>query len=292
MVNSKIITYISLVLVMLIWGSSFTVTKLVVKDVGPIQFAFTRHLIASVVLLPFFFRSFSKQSYPSLTKRDYLIITLMGIIGIGLYYPVFNLSLQHTSASSGALIQGTMPMMIAFMGTLFLKERISKMQMVGFAIAFAGIVLVALKGHQSGNKDGSMLGNFLMLGSVILWSAYTVLSRKLDRLNPITLTALSTFIGTGVLFLFSFFEDRKLFSGIPMKHWWGILYMGVAGSAVCYLLYNYALKKLPAAKVGNFLNLDPIIGAAIAVVFLSEPLSFWMLLAGVLVLTGLLITNN
>lgn len=130
MVNSKIITYISLVLVMLIWGSSFTVTKLVVKDVGPIQFAFTRHLIASVVLLPSFLRSFSKQSYPSLTKRDYLIITLMGIIGIGLYYPVFNLSLQHTSASSGALIQGTMPMMIAFMGTLFLKERISKMQMI------------------------------------------------------------------------------------------------------------------------------------------------------------------
>jgi drug/metabolite transporter (DMT)-like permease len=216
----------------------------------------------------------------------------MGIIGIGLYYPVFNLSPQHTSASSGALIQGVMPMMIELMGALYLKERISKTQMLGFAIAFGGIALIALKGQQAELKHSSTVGSVLMLGSVFLWSIYTTLSRKLDRLNPVTLTALSTFIGTGVLFLFSFFEDRILFSGIPSKHWWAILYMGIAGSAVCYLLYNYALKKLPAAQVGNFLNLDPIIGAAIAIVFLNEPLTFWVILAAVLVLMGLILSSK
>jgi len=140
-----------LILVMLIWGSSYAVTKSTLQEVPPSMLAFIRFLIASAAMLPFYLQSSHKTSRPS--TKDYYLMGWMGFSGITGYFLLFNYALLYTSASSGALIQGSMPLCIALLGALLLKEKLRKLQITGIICSFAGVVLVAWTGgDQSGEK--------------------------------------------------------------------------------------------------------------------------------------------
>jgi drug/metabolite transporter (DMT)-like permease len=85
------------------------------------------------------------------------------------------------------------------------------------------------------------------------------------------------------------------FHGVPeisAATWAGIAYLGVFASALAYFLYNRALESLPAAQVGNFLNLNPVIGAVIAMIFLKDTFTGWQMAGGVLVLAGIWLSSK
>jgi drug/metabolite transporter (DMT)-like permease len=291
MSNAKLRGYLSIILVMIIWGSSFTITKVIVREVPPILFAFIRHVIACIVLFPFFVKIWDKETKSVIRKSDYLILVWMGVFGIALYYIAFNFSMKLTSASIGALIQGFMPIVIAVMGLFFLKESLNKWQIFGLILAFLGIVLVGFLNIGHTEENNNLGGNLLMFTAICSWAIYTILSRKLEHIHPIIITSISTFFGTILLVGPSLLENDHWNLTFSMKAWFGVVFMGTLNSAVCYLLYNKAVKSLPVVQVGNFLNLDPIIGVIIAVIFLNEQMNIWQLIGGTLVLTGIAISS-
>lgn len=280
--------FISIIFVMLIWGSSFSVTKTVVHEVSPYIFATLRHIIASAILLPFYLyrRSTVKQRLP------YGQLTLMGLLGITVYYGFFNFAMTYISASTGALIEGLIPVAIAIPAAIFLKEPLNTKSIAGILLCVTGVILVGFVG--SAKSGGHQLaGSMLMLLAVCCWSGYTLLSRSLKETDTLLATAVSTFIGTAFLLPIAAVDIYR--HGMPVvssQAWAGIAYLGAFASALAYFLYNRALESLPAAQVGNFLNLNPVIGAVIAMIFLKDTFTGWQIAGGMLVLAGIWLSSK
>lgn len=278
---------IGMLFVMFVWGSSFAVTKRAVQVVPPMTFAFLRFLVASVCLhVMLMSRRTGKKQVGGQVSRTLLF--WMGLTGVGFFYIFFNYSLLYTTASMGALIQAFIPVVIAILAAVFLNEQITLAKGISIVLSIAGVVLVAFVSKAGLNAPKPVLGNIFMLISVVAWAVYTILSKKIAHLDSLKVTCYSTYIGT--LLLVPSMVVELWYRPLPIidaASWVAIVYLGALGSAVSYFLYNYALKKLPASLVGVFINLDPVIGAGIAVVFLKEQLSLWQVVGGMLVLGGM-----
>lgn len=283
-----------LIFIMLVWGSSYTVTKSVVHILPPACFAFVRFVIALLCLFPAYLADRKGRSEQQFKPGDYWWLGLMGLTGIACYYVFFNYSLIYTSASSGALIQGFIPVCIALFGVIFLKEKLVALQVTGIALSFTGVVVVGFIAEDHNGEKSSLLGNLMMVVSVVSWTIYTLVSRKLSHLKPLTITFWSGCIGTALLLPFAIYEFSQLHEPvrIGVDGWLILVYLGAISSAFCYLMYNKALEQLPAAMVGNFLNLDILIGVLIAVLFLKEQISTVQVIGGVLILSGLVLSSR
>ena len=112
-------------------------------------------------------------------------------------------------------------------------------------------------------------------------------------IDPVAVTLYVTVAGTLGLLPALFVEMHDQVIPIPSAaSWLSIVYLGAIASALCYLLYNSALEKLSASQVGNFLNLDPVTGALIAIVFLHEKIALFQLLGCALVFIGVAISTR
>jgi len=283
--KSRVSAIVLLILVMIIWGSSFAVTKASLAEVPPILFALLRFAVASVLLAALAQIRGGTAKLPRPIPRG--IMALMGLTGVSLYYIGFNVSLFYTSASQGALIQSFIPIVTALFAAFFLKESLSAKRLLGIGISIAGVLLIMVLAAPSTNAQNPTLGNALMLGAVVVWSIYTILAKRVADIDQLIVTAYSTVFGTLLLVPAALFElYGKSFPAISASGWLSIFYLGAISSAGCYLLYNRSLKYLAASQTANFLNLMPVVGVATAVLFLGERLTLWQLIGGVLALFG------
>ncbi|MBS1563802.1 MAG: EamA family transporter [Bacteroidetes bacterium] len=292
MQKSSVRGLISIIFVMAVWGSSFTVTKLAMQTVPPLTFAFLRFMVASLVLLPLLLLHRRRFPEKHAVRIPWAPVIAMGLTGVTLFYVFFNLALMYTSASLGALLQGFIPVCIAVLAAIFLRERLTARQIVGILLSVAGVVIIGFLADDSGPGQSSLQGNIYMIISVLAWSVYTILSKKLAHIDPLISTSWVSFIGTFFLLPVALWENRH--RGIPSIStggWLAILYLGAIASAVCYFLYNKALETLSASQVGNFINLDPVIGLVIALLVLPEHINRLQIAGGVLVLAGIWLSS-
>jgi drug/metabolite transporter (DMT)-like permease len=281
-----------LTFVMLTWGSTFAVTKGVIDTIPPFYFAFLRFVVASVLLIIFYFIR-RKKIRPSKKPLPYGILIMMGICGVTFYYIFFNLSMIYTSASSGALIQGFGPIIIAVMAAIFLKERLTIKEISGIVLSVIGVIMVGFIAEVHNDAPNSFLGNWLMIGAIFVWGIYTILSKKVAEIDALVVTCVSTMIGTVLLLPAVTFELwHKPLPVITSDGWWAIIYLGVLPSAISFFLYNKAMEALTASEVGVFTNIDPVIGAVIAVIFLNEDINIWQIAGTILVLAGVWLSTH
>jgi uncharacterized membrane protein len=154
--SNRAVAIASLVFLMLVWGSTFVVTKAAVAETPPMLAAFLRFIVAAVVLLPL---AVIRGGFKRLPRPLPLgTMLLMGVTGFVLYYAGFNYAIAYASASQGALIQALIPAVIALAAVLFLHERPSRKRWIGIALSIAGVALVV---SASGSETPEMFEKFL-----------------------------------------------------------------------------------------------------------------------------------
>jgi drug/metabolite transporter (DMT)-like permease len=289
--NKKTNALLGFLFVVFIWGSASTVTKLGVQEMPPFLFALIRNMIASSLLLLFYtFRRRTNNKQP-LSTLPWKKIGWMGLTGITLFSVFFNLALVYTSASTGALIQGFIPVAIVLLAVIFLNEKPTIPHIAGIFFSVIGVILIGF--IDVGSAGNSVLGNVLMILSVVSWAVYTVVSKSIHQYDPVTVTTFSTIAGTAFLIPVVLFEQwGRPLPTVSTNAWWSILYLAIFSSTICFILYNRALKILPATTVGNLLNLDPLIGAIIAIIVLNEKITAWQITGGLLVLAGIVLSSK
>lgn len=282
---------ISILLIVIIWGSASSVTKLSVENIPPFVFAFLRNAVASICFIPFYFYRRNKQPRP--VAIPFPQVLWMGLTGVTFFYLFFNLSLYYTTAAAGALIQGFIPVAIILLAIVFLKEKLKPLQGVGIALSVIGVILIGFVGIVPGARNDTF-GNMLMIFAVVSWGIYTVLSKSMQQYDAVYLAAMSTWIGTAGLIPPAVIEvwNKPVLPVISFEGWAAISYLGLFSSTICYILYNNVMKKLSAVQVGNFMNFDPVVGAVIAVIFLHERVTIWQIAGAILVLLGVGLTSS
>jgi len=172
-------------LAVVIWGASFIATRLALRELSPAVVVWMRFAMG-VVVLGAAVAVRREFAWPGWKEAAYF--TLLGFIGITFHQWLQSTGLQTSQASTTGWIVTTSPVFIAVLGWVFLKERLGPLQVLGIALAAAGVLLVATRGDWRAVGIGRFgaPGDVLILISAINWAVFSVLSRAGLRRHPAT----------------------------------------------------------------------------------------------------------
>jgi drug/metabolite transporter (DMT)-like permease len=282
---------VTVLVLMVIWGSTFVVTKAAARDISPLTLAALRFLIATVVLMPV---AMARGNWRSMPKPvPWLSLLGMALTGIATFTIAFNYALVYGSATQGALIYALLPAVVALAAVMFLNEKLSARRIAGIALSIVGVSLVVIAGEADSASPRPVIGALWMIGAVIAWAAYTVFAKRLAEADQVITIALVSLFGTVMLAPLAIVElSQTPWRAPSLQAWGGVLFLGVIASALAYIAYGRALRELDASLVGARINLDPIVGVITAVVFLSETLHGGQLVGGTIALTGMWLAST
>ena len=282
--------HLAALLTILIWGTTFISTKVLLVDFQPVEILFFRFVLGLLALL-----IVCPRRLTGTTLRQEIVFGTAGLCGVCLYYLMENIALTYTMASNVGVIISAAPFFTAILSHLLLKkeEKLGAAFFVGFLIAMAGIALISFNGSA---LQLNPTGDLLALLAAFLWACSSILTRRISGYgyNTILTTRRIFFYGilfmVPALFLFDFRLELDRFAN-PV-YLLNILFLGLGASALCFVTWNFAVRLLGAVKTSVYIYLVPVITVAASVVILREPFT-WMTGAGtVLTLAGLLLSEG
>jgi drug/metabolite transporter (DMT)-like permease len=292
-VRSILVTYSKLTLTAVFWGGTFIAARVVAQGVPPFSATFLRFAIAGAVLLGLLF--WSERGFPRLHRAQLLPVTLLGLTGVFAYNVCFFMGLKRIEAGRASLIVAMCPVFLALFAALVLKERLTLVRSLGIALSVSGAALVISRGRPGALLSGGLgLGELCILGCVTCWTAYTLIGQRLmSDLSPLASVTYSVLVGVAALVAPASWEG--LWSQIGrhrLEEWLGLAYLGIFGTVVGFVWYYEGVKRVGSVRAGLFINLVPVSAVLIAAWLLREPLTFSLLMGGVLVIAGVSLTNR
>jgi drug/metabolite transporter (DMT)-like permease len=287
MTRKHVIAYIEVTFAVIAWGASFIATKLALRDLSPVTVVWIRFAIG-VIILGIATKMRNQFSLPK--KQEWFYLALLGFLGITFHQWLQSTGLQTVQASTTAWIVATTPVFIAFLSWLFLKEKISWLQISGIFIAAVGVLLVVSRGNLGGLfKSGfGTPGDILILISASNWAVFSILSSR--GLKKYPATQMMFYVMTiGWLFTSFLFISGQGFGEISQLTWSsliGVSFLGIFCSGLAYIAWYDGLQALPASRIGAFLYIEPLVAVIVAWVVLGETLVPVVLIGGAVILMG------
>jgi drug/metabolite transporter (DMT)-like permease len=248
-----------ILLTVLVWGFSYISAKIVLEQIPPISIAFWRQIVAMAILIPWVI--FSK-SISRLSLKNIGIIAALSFFGIVAYFILENHGLQLTTASNASMIVSALPILTMVSEALFFKLKINWKMALCLILSILGVYLVVTVNGKLDLSSTRFLGNLLVMGSMICWVVYTILNKGLSgEYSSITITAYQSFFS-----IFWFMPLIRLeasrwpeLTALSLNTLVNLLFLGIFCSALAYICYLYAVKRLGATLTAAFLNLIPVV---------------------------------
>ena len=285
------VPYLALLVANLVFATGYSVSRIVLADVGPATLGLARVLIGGVLLLGWAAWRSGARPRAAWTGGDRVRVALMGVVGFALAFAFGNWGLAHSTASNAALLITVEPTTLLVLSPALLGERLSRRETAGAALTLLGAVLVVVNGVPGLTRSlmPHWRGDLGLLLSGIAYAAYSLLGRGVLTRHPVAVvTAHSVVWGAISIAPLALYEWHLG----PPPAWTpaaitGTLYMGVVITALGYGVWNWCLERVGAARVAAFVNLQPLAGALLGVWWLREPLTPFLAAAGLLIVAGL-----
>jgi drug/metabolite transporter (DMT)-like permease len=281
--TSKLRPVLAILATTLFWGLSYTSTKMLLDSLSPIQIAFFRLILATLVLGTSFV--LTRKSFVS--KADLPRVIAGGAFGMFVYFIFENNGLRFTTAGTGSLIIATIPVLNVLAGAFFFREKSTYSRWLGVVLSFLGVYLIIRSGSDGALSLANMKGNLLVFGAACSWVVFTRINEPLmQKYDSISINLHQSLVGVlllGVLTVPAGGMNMAVLSGPVL---FNLAYLGIFCSAVAYFFYLYALKSLGSAAITSFLNLVPVFGVLGGAIILKEALVAGQLLGGLVVIIG------
>lgn len=281
--------YAALTLQILISAGTYLAGKRAMTELPPLTVILWRFLLSgSVFVVLLAFTPGAKVPPRAEWRRVFFLGLLAGPINQLLFFT----GLARSTASHAALLYALTPLGVYVYSLLRGQERSSTRASVGIVTALVGVVVLLL-GRGLASASGSLGGDLLILAAVSAWVVYTAEGRPFAAEHgPIRATGWSMVAATLMMAPTALFAapGRVMAASLAAKGC--IVYVALLTSVVAYLLWYYALSKVPASRVAIFSNLQPAATALFAWLLLGESLHWSLGLGGVLVLTGVRLTQT
>jgi drug/metabolite transporter (DMT)-like permease len=280
-----------LLLMILIWGSNFSIVKVALIDFPEGPFNAMRLVVATIVYLAVIFGTSARARLQTLSRRDWVELFFLGSVGTFLYQFCFVASVKRTSVGNGSLIIGISPIVIALLSAMVGHERIRPVRWLGIGVAMLGLYLVV--GHGVDLTGQTWRGDALMMGGVICWAVYSVASQGiLKRQSPLLVIGLTFSIGA-TLYVLTLMPvlvttDWGAVSGFS---WAMMLTSALLALNLSYWIWYTGLQRLGGSRTSVYSYLTPVVAMAVAAVWLGEPVSGNQIAGAGAILAGLLITR-
>jgi drug/metabolite transporter (DMT)-like permease len=272
-----------LILAVFMWGTSFVATKICLPYLTPAEIITARLILALPVLwiivrvqrlsFDFFRRLWKYLLASSVILVTHLLIQVEGM--------------KTTTATNTAWLITTIPVFIVILSYFFLKERVTLRQLIGMAIAAGGVIVLVSRGQFTSLEFIKSYGDWLVLGSAVTWSIYTILGKKLTGGASLAITTSMLTMAAIILVPASLLNSGvRVYFTLPLKVVLSLIFLGVFCMGLAFWFWAYALSHKPAGRVGIYLYLEPLSTMMVAPLVLDEPITIPLIIGALLVVFG------
>ncbi|MCQ2302156.1 MAG: DMT family transporter [Bacteroidales bacterium] len=274
---------------MIFWGMSFIWSTQVYDSLNPTATIFLRLVVATIFFtaILFIFRLNEK------IKKEHLGLFALAALFEPFFYFIFEgYGLKNTSPIIGSAIIALIPLVTPIGARIFLKERITPMNVVGLVVSFTGVVVMLL--NKNMDFAASPKGVMFLSGAVLVAVGYSIALIKLTKLyKPLTITWMQNIIGMlyfiPLVVVMEHFEPSN-FSQIG-QYIVPLICLGVFCSAIAYAFWAFAFSKLGATRANVYSNLIPVFTAIFSYFIIHEEISAQKIIGIVLVVGGLVLSQ-
>lgn len=267
--------------VVCVWGCNFVAIRLGLNGIPPLLLVFARFFLTSIPAIFFIKR-------PNIPFRK---VVIYGLVMFALQFSLLFIGIGLGVAPGlASLITQVQVFFSILLGAIFFHEKPHRWQFIGCLISFIGLMVVAM--HVEGTV--SIEGFLSLLGAALFWSVGNLLSKKMGKVNTLSLVIWSSFIAWPPLLLLSFMIEGydtiiQALANLSLTSAGATLYITYFSTLLGYGLWSYLIHHMPLATISSFTILIPIVAILSSVLILNEPLQSWKLLAALLVIFGLAI---
>lgn len=280
---------LGLLLTVLIWSVNFTLTKYVLENgFQPLAYSGVRFTTAAIL-----FATLTLVLERSLwmSRRDLALLFGAVVIGIWLNQIGFVYSLTYTTASTAALVFGTLPIFTMIVARWSGVERLSKRFVAAAAVSFAGVALVALGAH--GEVAGSPKGIALALLGAGTWAVYSVaIAPLMQRYSPFRISAVALLIGASLILPTASPQLADQEWDFPARIWLIFAVAVVGPLVITNLLWFTAIDRVGPSRASLYANLQPFLGAVFALLLLSERMTALQVAGGLAIAAGIVLARR
>lgn len=274
----------------LIWGTTFVATKVLLEDMSPIQILVYRFVLGYLALW-----LLAPKPLKLASPRQELWFAAAGMTGITVYQMMENVALTMTTASNVGVIISSAPLFTGIAAMLVSrgKEKLKWGFYLGFAVSMVGIALISYTGASEFQLDWR--GDLLSLLAAVVWAVYSVVAQKIGTFGYPTIQstrrmffyALLAMIPMGAMTGF----ELDLAPLTNLAHLGSICYLGLGASALCFMTWNTAIQHLGTVQTTVYLYLSPVITVVCSILVLSEGVTWMSVLGIALTLAGLVVSQ-
>lgn len=286
--------YILLLIATLLWGGNFVIGRGVSDDIPPFTLAFLRWCVAFIVLFPIAYKKV-KREWRQLVQH-WPIVFILALTGVAAFNTLVYIGVHYTTSINASLMNSSTPILIYLLSFIFLKERLTKYQIIGTAISLTGVLFIISGGSLASLKQFSFnKGDLIVLIAIACWSVYSLLIKQYANRLPGQSTFLVT-IAIGAIMLLPFYTYETMQADYSVN--WSlstisaILFVGILASIVAFLSWNLGVVQLGANKASIYLNFIPLFATIFAVLFLGESIQLFQIIGGLGVIFGVIISGK
>jgi drug/metabolite transporter (DMT)-like permease len=283
-----------LVLMIVIWGSNYSVIKAALGEIPPMGFNTLRLALAAVLFLVAIAvngaRGGSARRVP-LTRRDWIGLLVLAFVGQFVNQFLFVTGLSMTSVANSALIIGSAPIFVALLSAALGHEYIAPIRWAGAALSAIGLYSVV--GHGAAVTRETMLGDASILGAALCWAVATVGSRTLlTRHSPLIVTGYSIALGAVIHVPLGWRDLRGLaWASVSPTSWAALVMSATLALFVAYLIWFTAVQRLGNTRTSAYSNLTPVVAMIMAWLWIGERVTPVQMSGAAAILVGVALTR-
>ena len=307
-----LIIYALLILMIFIWSFSFVLVDIALEFIPPMSIALTRFLIVSLVFiivdLYFFinrkrqvdkYNKNKKKENLRYTRKEWTYLIIASFCGILLFFVAQYSAIELIGPSLPALFVCLLsPVVITILALIFFKEKLTKVKILGFAIATVGGFLLVTGGdlRTLSPTTPNFLGYLYALMTPMIWAIYSILTKKIirNKSNFKTLKYIAYF-GTIQLFIIVILNNELL---IFIQNFFNIyvfligIYLGIGCYIIGYFIWQKSQNELKSSKGASFLYIEPFLTLIFSIMLnRSETILIWNIVGGIIVLVAVIVIN-
>lgn len=288
--GNKAISYVILVMLALVWGSSFILMKKGLESFQPIQIAAYRMFSAGIVLLPIFIFWFDKAK-----KKNYKWFFLSGLLGNALPAFMFSYAQTRLSSSLAGTLNALTPLFALLIGIVVFKLPMSFWKITGVLLGFGGALLLILMRPGDTALSGDLgYVMLLVLAAFFYGINVNIIKEKLSESRPMVVAAFPIVFmaipATFILFFNGFFQSLH-FSGNQLQSLGYLTLLSVFGTALSLIAFNRLIQMTNAVFASYTTYLMPIVALLWGVAD-GEEVNLWQILGLISILIGVLVVNR